>query len=787
MKMRNALFCLLFFAFCTALRAQIPIGTFRGHVPLRSFHSVAAADDYVYAAADNGLMFLEKSTADREQPEISSWTKVEGLSDIDLTDICYDKSHKTLIVGYQNGNLDFIQDDKVHNVSDVKNKQIMGSKQLSSIRVYGDIAYLVYPFGIVTVDLNTFLIADSWFTKRDGVQFKANDIAISDDKYYLATDSGIFSIRKELSYAANFQEWQLETGGGEFDHLLYFGGKVIASKNCNGGIISAELHDTLYVLDGGEWLPTMLTFEDVRSLNGNDKEMIVGNWDYAETFDTELRRTFKATWYQDDGTYSNLQEAVLDGNLVWAADKAYGLILYNRPFFYHKFFVSDGPASYNAESMASLNGLVAVVPGSRKATTAYTPGYESPRISWFVNQNWSCNTSGFLALDPEARDLTNIAINPLNDREWYIASWGAGLFKCVDNQVTAHYTAANSPLDSTEQGKTFVSGLAFDSKGNLWITNSHCAKMLKMLEPDGTWHSYNIGSGVHTSSAVGVIAENLIVDSRGYKWVTFPRDDSFNKYRLVAFSESGTYDNTGDDKFARVDMNAAARVNSSTVGCIAEDLEGEIWIGTDKGIKVIYYPSNVFSGTARPNNILLEQDGYVSILLENETVTAIAVDGANRKWIGTRKAGVFLMSQDGQKQLLHFTAEDNPLFSNQINCIAINDLSGEVFFGTDKGIVSYQGEATKGGDTYSDLLVYPNPVRHGYTGPVAVKGLKTESLCKITDSSGRLVWQGYSKGGQLVWYGKDHYGNRPATGVYYVMASDEEGKESIVAKFLFIN
>ena len=145
------------------------------------------------------------------------------------------------------------------------------------------------------------------------------------------------------------------------------------------------------------------------------------------------------------------------------------------------------------------------------------------------------------------------------------------------------------------------------------------------------------------------------------------------------------------------------------------------------------------------------------------------------------------MSENGQEQLLHFTAEDNPLFSNQIESICIDQLSGEVFFATAKGLVSYRSTATAGFETYEDNLVYPNPVPHGYAGMVAVSGLKSNSLCKITDSAGRLVWQGYSHGGQLVWDGKDHYGNRPATGVYYVMVSDEDGKEKIVTKFVFIN
>jgi hypothetical protein len=177
---------------------------------------------------------------------------------------------------------------------------------------------------------------------------------------------------------------------------------------------------------------------------------------------------------------------------------------------------------------------------------------------------------------------------------------------------------------------------------------------------------------------------------------------------------------------------------------------------------------------------------YVQILLEFEYVTCIAVDAANRKWIGTRSAGVFFVSPNGTQELFHFTTDNSPLFSNQINDIKINPENGEVFFATEGGLISYKGTATMGKENYKEALVYPNPVRENYYGPIAVKGLMEDSFCKITDAAGKLVWQGYAYGGQLIWNGKDFYGKRPATGVYFVMASSKTGKEKTVAKFLFI-
>ena len=776
----------IFLLFALHLQGQVPIGQFRSHIPLHSFHSVAASDDYVYAAANNGLMLLEKNTLSNDQPNLSSWTKVEGLSDVDIAIIQYDKPHQVLLISYKNGNLDFIKDDKLYNISDIRDKQLTGSKEALHIRIHDNIAYIVYDFGIVLLNLDSRLIEDSWFTKDEDTLLTARDIAISENRYFVSTNNGIYSISRNHPIPSNFLEWSKEpVESTDFDHLFYIDGHLYANRNATSDL-SEEAMDTLYVLWQGDWSPTTKTYNNVMGITGLGNEMAVCNQYEVEVLDADGVLAFKAVWYKDDIAYPYAREAVLDEDMVWVADENNGLIAANRTFYYTKYLTLNGPFAATAQGMCSHNGILAVVPGA--TSPSFSPRYHYPSLSWFVHNRWHSNSMEFYHYDPAhiTTDLLNVIINPNDESEWYVASWGNGLFRCRDQRIEQHYNASNSPLDSTEYGKTFVSGLAFDKKGNLWLTNSQCGKMLKMLEPNGTWHEYNITTGVITSTA-GVVAEHLLVDSRGFKWITFPRDDNLNKYHLVAFNDNGTYDNTGDDQLQRIDMNTAARVNSSTVYCIAEDKDGEIWIGTDKGIKVIYYPAKVFDGSALPNNILLEQDGYVSVLFEYEEITALAVDGANRKWVGTNKAGVFLMSENGQEQLLHFTAEDHPLFSNQINSICVDDLTGEVFFGTSKGIVSYQGGATKGADSYEDLLVYPNPVHHDYHGMVAVKGLKTNSLCKITDASGKLVWQGYSEGGQLVWDCKDHFGNRPATGVYFVMASDEEGKEKIVTKFLFIH
>ena len=161
---------------------------------MNKFLSVACDKETVYAATDNGLMLLDKSSLDEQNPQLSSWTKVDGLSDIDIVKIHGDRRNNVLIICYSNGNIDMIREDKLINLRDVKDKSLSGSKRLKSCRVFGDKAYLVYPFGIVIVDMNEFVITDTWFTKRDNQQVIPTDVAIGNQRYYVSTAVGLFSI-----------------------------------------------------------------------------------------------------------------------------------------------------------------------------------------------------------------------------------------------------------------------------------------------------------------------------------------------------------------------------------------------------------------------------------------------------------------------------------------------------------------------------------------------------------------------------------------------------------------
>ena len=764
---------LVFQLFSITLFSQIPVGEFREHLPFKSFFHVTVSPDYVYAATQKNLLLLDKNNNYQK----STLSKLDGLSEIGIFNIKYLDHKEMLVIVYNNSNIDFLKGDEIINVSDIKNKQIIGSKAIHSIYAKGDILFLATGFGIVLIDLNTFLIKDTWFTVLNGINYSVKDFVEFNNRYYISTQSGVFSIDNNDFRAPDFSAWQLETqlGNVEYNYMATIGNQIVVNRV---GLNS----DSIFVYSNQNWqYAENLYALKVRGFDVHNNELVILDWDQMRVYDQNLSLISFFNWVGGD-KLPQARDIVFDGSeLIWVADQYNGLVYYNRPNTYATLFTLEGPASEMVESMDCAGGVLATVPGSR---TGWGINYIPPSLSVFKNQQWGYISTPFYNYR-HPHDFNNVIVNPKNPSEIFIASWAGGLYKVTDGVITNHWDTYNSPLQSISVSTsdttkyTTISGLDFDKYGNLWLTNSKVTYPLKVLLKDSSWQSFSLSPYVPGSAES--VSEHVIVDSRNFKWITVPRQN-----KLVVFNDNNTLDDKSDDEIAQIDLNTSANIQTSQINCIVEDLNGNIWIGNNLSIKVVYNPGNVFTKQLYAKNILLEQNGYVQNLFEFESVTAIAVDGANRKWVGTSKAGVFLISENGTEQLLHFDEDNSPLLANQIISITIDQESGEVYFGTTAGIISYRGTATEGAKNYNDYLVFPNPVRESYRGPITVSGLMENSFCKIVDGSGLLVWQGYSNGGQLVWDGLDFNGKRPATGVYFVFASSESGEEKQVAKLLFI-
>ncbi len=260
---------------------------------------------------------------------------------------------------------------------------------------------------------------------------------------------------------------------------------------------------------------------------------------------------------------------------------------------------------------------------------------------------------------------------------------------------------------------------------------------------------------------------------------------------VLVFNDNNTIDNPSDDAVKVLNSSTNyGGIPGSKVYSMVSDMDGEVWIGSDEGVSVIYSPENIFIPGANydAQQILVPRNdgsGLADIPLETEIVNCITVDGNNQKWIGTERAGVFLLSEDGLQEIHHFTVDNSPLISNNITGIAIND-NGEVFIGTAKGIISYRGAATPEPQPGSKAYAYPNPVREDYSGLIAIKNVAVNSSVKITDSYGNLVYETRSEGGQATWDGYSFSGQRAVSGVYLVFVANGDGSETMVTKILIV-
>jgi ligand-binding sensor domain-containing protein len=384
------------------------------------------------------------------------------------------------------------------------------------------------------------------------------------------------------------------------------------------------------------------------------------------------------------------------------------------------------------------------------------------------------------------KDYVAVTIDPLNSDHVYAGSWWRGVTEFKDNAIAQIYSLGNSSLlPNMIEGAPVVKvgGMDFDNENNLWMTNSGAESILSVKRALGStglpWEAFNLGS-----ATTGIDVRKIIVDSYDQKWI-IPKTSQSNPNYIFVFNEKND-----PGKQVRGLKSGAGYGNlpGTSVYAIAEDLDGVIWVGTDEGIAVFYSPQNIFTNeNSDAQQILVNIDGYVQYLLETEIVKSIAIDGANRKWFGTERAGVFLLSADGTQQIEHFTEDNSPLFSNNITSIAINDLTGEVFIGTAKGLICYKGTATDGGDTNTNVYAYPNPVRPGYNGPIAIKGLVTDANVKITDIRGSVIYETIAEGGQAIWNGYSFDGRKANTGVYLVFITNSDGSEKMVTKILFVN
>ncbi len=786
MTLRRTLFIFIALSYCAlSVPAQQlgPIGSWRDHFSYMNAVSVAEAGSRVYCASTTAAYSYDRATGEMER-----FTKVNALSDVGINGVAFNDAMGLLMVYYSNGNIDLLSGGSSHNMSDIKRSTLLGNKTINSVTFDGMRAYLACGFGIVLVDLDRREVRETWLIGPGGSQVNVAQVALSSDSIYAATSSGLLVASRTAVNLSAFDSWRRREDMGQamklgpYSGVVNFAGRIIANFSS-----TTPNADSLLVLENNAWnVHDEMSGRTTMSLrvSASGQRLAVAHPSDVSLLDMDLAEIHYT--YNYAPTTSVKQAIYGTDNNFWIADNKAGLIR-STSAFNGTSIMPNGPRTSSAYNMDASGGALYVATGSVAGNWGNM--FSKDGVYNFMDDTWRSfypdNNQLFQGVNTFAgsvNDMMVVAVDPSDPNRAFAGSWDEGIIEFRNREPFMVHNATNSTLSppvSNSEGQTNVAGLAFDDAGNLWATNGLAPRPIVVYTSGGQWYDFDPGTIVGGNYLVS----SIMAASNGYKWIIRPRSNA-----LLVFNDNGTIADTNDDQYKLIkNETGQGGLPSPDVYCVAEDKDGEIWVGSAKGISVFYNPSAIFSGgDFDSQQILIEQDGNVQILLETEIVTAIEVDGADRKWIGTQASGVFLVSPDGKEQIGHFTAENSPLPSNTITSIAIDNVSGEVFFGTDRGIISYRSDAIEGAEKAECVSVFPNPLKPEHTGPVAITGLMRDSEVKVTDMAGNLVFRTTSNGGQAIWPGTNMNGERVATGVYLVFASDREGTSKCNTKVLVL-
>lgn len=746
-----------------AQQALPPLGQWRDHLPYQSSIDLASGDGIIYSATPFSLFSV--SINDRSIERLS---RVTGLSETGISAICYDQANGKLIVAYSNSNIDIIYRNDIINVPDLKQDNVAGNKAVYSIFPLGKLYFLSTGLGVVVVDGERYEITESWLIGTNGNQVSVSAVTHDGSFFYAATGEGLKKADASLINLADHHNWQLIGGNdglptGNCQNVLTVQNKVIA-----------QVDDTLFAQNGTTW--TRFYEDGWRIVSVTSSENKISICQQGTGGQSRI------VILNSDGSVSNIiqqapvslpREAIIIGSTTWIADERSGLLQFTGGVVEQ--YQPNSPAGVATGEIAVYNEVFYATAGG--VDESWNALQNTNGIYEYKDGNWaSVNQSNLSALD-SMRDFISIAIDPRDETIW-AGSYGGGLLRLNRDRSYEIIKQQELAAAFTDPSSFRVAGIAFDTENNLWLTNPATAEPLLARKPDGTFMKFATPFAI-TENALA----QVLVDDNNYKWVVPARGGG-----LIVFDHGTAVENTGDDRWKLLRAGAGnGNLPNDQVTCLARDKNGFIWVGTTNGIAVIQCPQEIFSGQGcEAVWPIVKQGNFAGYLFAGEEVRSIAVDGADRKWVATKK-GVWLISATGEKLIYQFTELNSPLLSNDVKKIGIDGKTGEVFFATAKGICSFRSTATEGGEVNESVLVFPNPVPPGYSGSIGIRGLSANSIVKITELNGRLVFQTRAAGGQAVWDGRDYRGRRISTGVYLVLISNDERTEKAAARIIFIN
>ncbi|MEM9834949.1 MAG: hypothetical protein AAF828_00520 [Bacteroidota bacterium] len=787
------LFLLSFLAFLVhGLSAQVPlaIGEWQSLQSFRTGAYVTETPNAIAYSTGRAVFFVDK-----EDLSITRLNRESGLAETGIRLLRYHGPTETLIIVYDNSVIDLFRNGNFSTLRQIDNFNFSGGDNSINDLFFGpgNIVYIAAGYGVSALDLANETFPFTTFT---GVS--VNGVAEFGGSLFAATDEGLYQVPRQGVNLNDFSNWQLidltidgmmidytSTAVNVYSDDLYFGVNENVWRWNNGnptlhydvGTTSTRLQ---YLSSGPFYLLAGYQFTDANfdrrlvliTPNGFDREIVtncIGISNYA------LQETNGRIWIGDES----------DGirYLPNAGSPSCEVLTYPGPFSDRNYRLAhDGTSLWVASGTITINLSPT---GNRDGLFRFKDGewttYNRTTQPTLAGRDEIPNNRDDLA------DYVSVAIDPNNDKVW-VGTFLEGAFSLDRTEETIElFDEANSSLGNAVgevAGRVRVGEIDVDPAGNVYFPNTLAdhGRPISVRSPDGQWISLGGDCGRNEAFSVAVDEAGFIwalhgINAGGGITVLDPGEDLFSR----------------DDDECRLILPSNSQLPVNEVRSIAIDLNGEVWIGTSQGVMVFDCGGVALNAEACDGREIVVEDeiGNTGLLLETEDCFSITVDGANRKWVGTG-GGAYLLSPDGREQLAFFDEDNSPLLDNFVRDIAINPQDGTVYFGTEDGITSFRGEATQAGIiNRAELVVFPNPVEPNYDGPIAIEGVARDANIKITDISGKLVFETEALGGQVLWDGTDYNGRRVQSGVYLVFASTNgrfrfDNPDAAVGKIVFI-
>ena len=726
------------------------------HFSYANPQEMVATPSAVYAIG-NGSLF----SINRADESIRYWNKSTGLSGTSVAHIAYDEKSGKLIIAYENGQVDLLDDNgSVTSMADISLKAGSMAVTVNDIYPGSTYSYLAMPFGIVALQTRKAEVSETYYIGTDAASIDVQQVVEMGDSLYA------FSFDK--MYRAALKDNLMDYS---YWHSEFIPFEQIQQAVTHNGHLLVLAHDSLYRRTGTNW--QLVSGQPLQWMHASGNQLL----SYAEgkgllrLMDDDSWSGLSANYVANDAVYTNGE--------YWLAEEDKGLVRLSHEGDTR--YQPEGPMSNFGYHLDIAHDRLYVSPGGRWADNygrmcgqSIYDGQKWTSIPW--QDTWYYTGHAIL-------DIVQYAVDKTDPGHFFVATYGTGVFEFKDYKGYRHYDSSNSTLRKAAETAddyffTRTDGAMQDDQNNLWVLNAtdlESGRPVHVRTSSGNWYGLRLRSGgkvLNFNTPAGIW-----VDQRNsqFKWMANQRSEAI----LVLLDDGGTPTINGDDRcMARssfVDQDGK-QVTPSQFRCWAQDANERIWVGTDKGIILIpkevdFFTSNVCKRIIIPRN---DGTGLGDYLLGDEQINCLAVDGGNRMWIGTANSGLYLI-EDDTITVAHFTETNSLLPSNSVQSIAIMPKTGEVFVGTDRGIASYMSDASTAHEDMSGAYAFPNPVRPDYGGYISITGLMDNTVVNIVDAGGNLVCKTRSHGGTAVWEGKLPDGRRATPGVYTALCNANEG------------